>query len=139
MPISQAEFQLRIKLAVLGAQAQPTLRDRAQPAPLLWHHTKYLLNHTLRVGIARIANGTAVLVFHTASALLELLNAHQHSLENVEWFETGDDDRYLVPGGDWLIFPAAHDRANVTGGEEGLNAAVRRTKNGFHCGRNQDV
>lgn len=51
-------------------------------------------------------------------------------VEDIDWFEAGNDDGDPNAFADRLVLPLTHDGADAAGTEKGLHAVVGRLKNG---------
>ena len=61
----------------------------------------------------------------SACVVLDHLDEHQQTLEQVERFEAGDDERYVVLTRQFFVFAVAHHRTDVAGGDEAFYLCVR--------------
>jgi hypothetical protein len=75
-----------------------------------------------------------VLVLHAPAALLQRLQRQVDALQQVERLEAGDDDGRAVLLGQRLVFPVAHHRADVAGGQEALHQVLGRTEDRLMAG-----
>ena len=93
----------------------------------------------LRRAIAFAADSAAVLVFDFGAAALQLLDAHQDALQDIEGLKARHDNGHVILRGDGDIFLEAHHGADVAGGEEALHAAVGGTQDGLDGRRHQHM
>ena len=138
-PADRAEPRLGVEGAVGLGEAEPALGDLADAAPAPGHDPEHLGHHLARRRIARPPDGAGVLVLDLGAARLQLPDAEIDALEDVERLEAGDHDRHAVAAGDRLVLVEAHDRADVAGGEEALDAVGRAAEDRGHRRRHEDV
>jgi len=89
--------------------------------------------------VAVAGDGAAVLVLDLGAAAFQLRNGQADALQQIQRLEAGDHDGDVVALGERFVFVKAHDRADVAGREEGLDAAVGGAQNGLDGGRNEYV
>lgn len=79
-----------------------------------------------------LADGAAVSVFQSRVARFELSDRARHPFQNVERIESGRHDRHPEARHQRGVFPQAHDGADMTGGEQPLDAALGRRQQHLH-------
>src|SRR5438477_12016371 len=93
--------------------------------------SKHALDHFLRGASPPARDRTHILILQLRASFFELAHRHQDSFEDVQRFETGNDNGYLEAGAQRLIFTEALYGANMAGAEERLDTVVGRFEN---CG-----
>ena len=108
-------------------------------------HSKYGRNSKTSA-IARSAGAVAfprhdplVLILDRRFAGVQLAHDHEDRFQDVERFETGDDDGLAVVARDELVRAAARDRRDVTRSDESVDAHVRRVEDRAHRGNDRHV
>jgi hypothetical protein len=133
MHVADLEAAHRVEAGVALAQVQPAVGDRADPAPRAVAKLEHLLDEGLGLAVAGLVHDDAPIgVLDLAPPLVELADGGEHAGGEIERLEARHHDRHLVLAGDRQVLPVPHDRADVTGGEEGLHAVVRRFEDRPH-------
>ena len=90
--------------------------------------------------VAFATHGASVLVLDSPPSLLQLADAAEDTLEQIERLKTGDDDRDVVAVGDRLVLRGSPSRCRRDRPEKTLDAVVWvELQHGLHCRRHQDV
>lgn len=76
--------------------------DRAEAAPVAVGDDEGVFDELAGGGVALGADGAGVGVFHFGAAGFELADAAEQALEDVDGFESGDDNRATILRGDRL-------------------------------------
>ena len=100
------------------------MRDVADAAPPAVADLEHLAHHRLRVRVAGVRHRARIRVLDLGLPGLELLRAGVDPLEDVDRLEAGDHDRHVVAARDRLVLGGPHDRADVPGGEEAVDATI---------------
>src|SRR5579872_839118 len=130
---------LGIEVRIALSEAEAALGDVANASPATRYHAEHLAHHGLRLAIAVAADRAAVLVLDLASPSLELTHTEIDAFEDVDRLEPRHHDGHLVLSGDGLVLLAAHDGADVTGGEEAADAVAGRRQDRAHRRRHQHM
>ena len=137
--LGDGKATLGIELGVRFTQRQTAGRNLADPPPLPWRNFEDLVDPLHRRAVPLGADDAGVPVFHLRATLLQLPDTHQYALENIDRLEARDYDRHTIPLGDRAVLVHAGDGANVSGGQEALDAVQRRVEHRAHGRRDQHV
>src|SRR5690606_13983105 len=96
--------------------------DFAHSSPLARDHLEHAGHDLLRWTVAFRADGPAVLVLDFGPAGLELADAHEHALQDVQRLEARDHNGHPILCGERDVFFVSHYGADVTRSEERLDA-----------------
>jgi hypothetical protein len=77
----EVESPHRVERGIFVAQAESTVRDRADATPFPLSDPKYFFQQPLGSNIAFRSHGPRVLVFHFAAPFFKLTDAHGHTLQ----------------------------------------------------------
>src|SRR5512146_624932 len=119
--VRQSELEFRVVLGIPLTNAQSALRNLADSPPLAPRNREHLAHQFLRLDVSFPPYRSLVLVLDLGSPLLQLRNAHQDTLQNIERLKSGHDNRHPVLFRDRLILRVTHYCANVSGRQESLH------------------
>ncbi len=115
----------------LRRKPKPALGDLADAAPRARHDRNTSRISACAGAVAVAAHRARVLVLHLARAPPRAGARTLDALQDVERLEPGDHDRHAVARRERLILLDAHDRADMAGGEEALDAVAGRREDGL--------
>ncbi len=115
-----------------GRSPQPLMRDRADAAPVAVHGLKDALDDRLGRLVAFVGHRAGYAFLTSTSPFSSICTVSQDTLDQIERLEPGDRDRDAVLLGNGRVFPVAHHRADMPGGQKTLHPVVRRAQNGMH-------
>ncbi len=122
--LGHAKLPLGIERGVRRVQTETAAGNFADSAPLARHDTEDVADELLRGPGAFAAHRARGLVFDLCAARLLLLDAHEHTVQNVQGLKARDHDRHAVFGGDGQVILEPHHRADVAGGQKALYPAT---------------
>ncbi len=126
-------------LRVVRTQAVARPRNGSDPSPLAIRHLEDVEHERARRSVAFTDHHAAVLILDARAALLELANAHEDALEEIDGLEAADHDRSVMASRKRLVLLEAHHRADVPGAKEGLHAIAGGLQDGADRGRDEHV
>src|SRR5262249_37221449 len=94
--------------------------------PLLVADLEDTSHELMRCQVSGTVHDPAVLIFYLGSSPLELLNDPAYSFQDVQGFKTSDYHRHLVARADGFVLLVPHNRADMAGAQEPLDAVLRR-------------
>src|SRR5215813_3314901 len=86
------KLKSRIIFLVTIVYLVAAMSDGTNPSPRAIIHVKYFMNGLFGQAISFPQNCSRVLVLHLAITILKLLYSHQYSLEQINGFETGNNN-----------------------------------------------
>ena len=86
-----------VVLAKFPTQFIAALGNCPHAAPLAVAGFKYPVYKVLGNAIALVGNDARVLVLHFSPALFQLANRHQRPFQQIQRFESSDDNRHAEP------------------------------------------
>src|SRR5512133_736413 len=92
----QAESQFGVEFRIRRPQAESTAWNLTHATPFAGGDLEYFTNDLLGGHVALAAHGAAVLVLHVGPTVLQLLEAHEDPLQDIDGLETGHHDRDAV-------------------------------------------
>src|SRR6185503_1611263 len=139
MDVADLETLLGVEYSVFVVQAPAAFRNDADSAPGAIRDFEHLGKKPLSLKISGIRHDPLVGILDVVFPLLQLNDSSADTIEQVERFKAGDDDRNLKLVCQRRILPVAHDAANMSGRKKCLHMIVRRAHDRLDRGGNEHV
>ena len=115
-----------IELVPTFTQLESPVWNHAQPAPRLIANLVRDFDDVLCRQIAFLVDASLVAIFDLRHPGFELLYAMQDAGQQINWFETGNNDGHAIASYKVFVRRVAADRANMSGCQEGFPLDKRR-------------
>src|ERR1017187_7450894 len=133
------EAALGIEGGIFGTQPVAGRGDEADASPFAVAHFEDLEHAIARGDVALSGHRAHVLILHFGAALLQLADQHEDGFQQVERLEAAHHERDAEIARQLLVFGVAHDRADVSGGDEALYAVLREAQQQADSGWHEHV